>query len=463
MSTVDPIKMATKLATADVKPFQRRYQVETDKYKADLKSLNTVETAFRDFRSTVQKMNSPTNSIQKNGAKLSRDGFFSASANAHAQTGHYQLFVEQVASAHQVSTSMPANIALDTKVPAIGTMKLAVGKKIMTLDLAKVAASVAKEAAQSGAAKNKDNPNQLPTLTLGDLIQSINNDADNPGINATLVRSGGKVQLMLAATETGQKNRIGVSVSGTQTPWFEQAFSKLKQISAPKDSVVWLGAQGTGLKLTNSSNQLDNVIDGITLNLTKPQVAGDPAISLDITPDKKATKEQISKFVDAYNALTDAIGKESKSGNETEKRGALAGDPTILSIENQLKNLLQKPYGGLLLGSIGISLDRKGRMVIDNKKLEQAQQNHGNTIERIFNGDGNLLDSIDKMAQPFLKFASGMFSSRKDTFQKSLSRIDDKKADLQDKYKTEYKRYLKQFTHMNEVVGQMKKTQSMFG
>ncbi|MEF1341171.1 flagellar filament capping protein FliD, partial [Vibrio rotiferianus] len=79
------------------------------------------------------------------------------------------------------------------------------------------------------------------------------------------------------------------------------------------------------------------------------------------------------------------------------------------------------------------------------------------------NGEGALLDTLDEMAEPFLKFSSGLFSSRKEALRSSIDRIEDKQATLERKYDTSYKRYLKQFTQMNTLMTQMNQTMSMFG
>ena len=65
MSSLDPITMATQFATLDVQPFQQRYQLQADRYQAQLTALGKVESALREFRTAVNEMNSSTNSIIK--------------------------------------------------------------------------------------------------------------------------------------------------------------------------------------------------------------------------------------------------------------------------------------------------------------------------------------------------------------------------------------------------------------
>ncbi|GLR05425.1 lateral flagellar hook-associated protein 2 [Vibrio hyugaensis] len=445
MSSLDPITMATQFATLDVQPFQQRYQFQADKYQAQLTALGKVESALRDFRTAVNEMNSSTSSIIKNTATLSQDGYFSANADANAMSGNYQIFVEQVATSHQLSTGMPANLDATTEIPTTGTLEFTIDGETMTLDLSTV---------------DTDGDGKA---TVTDLVSAINNNADNPGVNATLVRSNGQTHFMLSSTETGVTNTINVNASGTGQAWFEDAFTNTTEISKPQDAVIWLGAEGTGLQLTNASNTFEGVIDGVDITVTKAQTSGEAAVGLGIGADSEGTKEQLNKFVEAYNSLVSTLDEYTQIGGEDKARGVLASDPTLRSIESQLTNLVRGEHGGMRLNEIGITLDRSGKMKVDQDKFTEAQKNNSAGLEAMFNGDGALLDSLDDMAEPFLKFSSGTFNSRKDALQANLDRIEDKQTTLERKYEMSYNRYLSQFTQMNTLMTQMNQTMSMFG
>lgn len=444
MSSMDPISMATQFATLDVKPFQTRYQLQADKYQSQLKALGEVETALREFRTAVNKMNTATSGIITNAATLSEEGFFTASTNANALTGNYQIFVEQVATAHQMSTGMPAGITSTTEIPTTGTLDFTIASETFSVDLSTV-----------------DNDGD-GKATMAELATAINTNSNNKGVNATLVRADGETHFMLSSTETGVANTIQVSASGTGQAWFDDAFTNTTDISTPQDAVIWLGPQGSGLKLTNGSNTFSDVIDGVDITVNKAQSAGDTPISMGIAADNEATKEQLNTFIDAYNNLVSTIDRLTSTGSEDSKRGALAGDPTTRSIESQLNNVLRSQFEGKSLMEVGLSINREGKLELDEKRFTAAQQNNGAALEAMFNGDGNLFDSLDSAMEPYLKFSSGLFSSRKDAIKQNLSRIDTKQEALQRKYDMAYDRYLAQFTQMNQIMTQMNQTSGLF-
>ncbi|KQH85771.1 flagellar hook-associated protein [Vibrio furnissii] len=445
MSSLDPITMATQLATYDVQSFQQRYQTQSTQYQSQLTALGKVETALRAFRTAITEMNSSTSSIVKNSATVSQEGYFSATADANALAGSYQVFVEQVATAHQVSASMPANLDATTQVPTTGTLDFTINGETMTLDLSTL------DSDGDGVA------------TMADLVSAINNDSNNPGVNAMLVRSNGQTYFMLSSTETGVANSVNVAVSGTGQTWFEDALTNLNEISAPQDAVIWLGAQGTGLQLTNSSNTFEGVINGVDLTVTKAQTSGEAPLSLAVGADQEGTKEQMNKIIEAYNSLMKTIDSYTSIGGEDSQRGVLASDPTIRSIESQLKTLVRGEFEGMRLSDLGIEISRDGTMKIDADKFEDAQTTNTAALESFFNGDGNLLDSLDSLLDPYLQFSNGLFKSRKDALQQNISRIEDKQTALERKYDMAYDRYLKQFTQMNQLITKMNQTMSMFG
>lgn len=445
MSSIDPATMAQQLATFDVQSFRQRYTNQAAQYQSKLDALGKVESALREFRTAVNEMNNSSSGIIKNSAKVSSEGIFTASAESNALTGSYQVFVEQVATSHQVSVGMPDSLEPTTEVPVTGSLTLAVGGKELELDLSTL---------------DSDGDGKA---SIADLVSAINHHADNPGVNATLVRSGGKTHFMLSSEETGQTNAVNISASGTGQAWFDDAFANLNTLSPAKNAVIWIGEKDSGLKLENSSNTFSNAIDGVELTVTKAQQNGELPLTLSVQGDKEGTKEQITQFIDAYNALMSTLDKYSKVDAETNTRAALASDPTLRSIESQVKSTVRGEFAGMRLSQIGIEIGRDGKMKLDSEAFEKAQTNNSTALEAMFNGDNNLLDSLDTLVEPYLQFSSGLFKSRKDALKQNIERIDDKKVALERKYQMSYDRYLKQFTQMNTIMRQMNQTQSLFG
>lgn len=432
MSSLDPISMATQLATYDVQPFQQRYKTQADQYQAQLTALGKVETALRDFRSSMEAMNSSTNSVVKNSATLSQEGYLSASVSSQALAGNYQVFVEKLATAQQDAYALPNVTDTNAEFGKTGTLTLTVGDESADIEV-------------------------TADMSLADLVKTINNSDDNPGVNASLVRSNGATHLMLSSTETGEDNAFTLTDSNN-------ILGTVKGLTTAQDATIRLGGED-GIALTSSTNTFKGVIDGVDLTVTKAQAAGDAAIGMKVGADDEATKEQMDKFVSSYNSLISTIKQYTAIGGEDKARGVLASDPTLRSIESQLNGAIRGAYGddNLRLSSAGLSIDREGKMQFDADKFKEMQANNSAGLESLFNGDDSVFDKIDTALDPFLKFSSGLFATRKDSLQQSISRINDKQDDLDRKYDMAYTRYLKQFTQMNNLMTQMNQTMTMFG
>src|SRR5690606_38482512 len=144
------------------------------------------------------------------------------------------------------------------------------------------------------------------------------------------VRSNGEVSLVLTSTESGASNAFAHSLTGTA--------ATSTTLSTAADARIRMGGSfGVGgIELTSSSNNFDNVIDGVSLSVNKVHKDGDAALTLTIDQDKSATKGKAQSFVDAFNALMTSFDSLTASGSDSSARGALAGDSSIRSIESRL-------------------------------------------------------------------------------------------------------------------------------
>src|SRR5690606_5908519 len=215
--------------------------------------------------------------------------------------------------------------------------------------------------------------------------------------------------------------------------------------------------------LTSSSNTFDNVIDGVSLTVSKTHKEGDTPLNVNIDQDKAGTKAKAQTFVDAFNTLMSSFDSLTASGSESAKRGTLAGDSSIRSIESRLNGLLRTDFGGTSLINFGISADRNGKLTIDTKRFEAAVAANPEGFEALFTGKDNLLDSIDKTVASYTSSTNGMLKNRMDTLDMSLRRIDEQFENLQQQYDTHYARYLKQFTSMMQTMQSMEQTFGLFG
>ena len=417
-------QMSTQFATYEVQSSLDRLNRNESNYKAQRDALSSLRSSLTTFKSAVTKLNSSTTSMLTNSATFSQEGYATATVGTTAQAGSYDFFVERLASKQQVAVQGLEDGSLS------GTLKL--NGKDFALD---------------------------GFTTLADVAKAINEE--DLGVQATLVRSKNQISLVVTSEKSGVEN-------GFDLEMLDNAAASATQLSAAQDAQIRLGgsydgADGNGgIVLTSSSNTFDNVIDGVSLTVSKTHKAGDAALTLDVAQDKAGTKAKAQTFIDAFNTLMGSFDSLTASGGESAKRGTLAGDSSIRSIESRLNGLLRTDFGGTRLINFGISADRSGKLTIDTARFEAAVANDPEGFEALFTGKDNLLDSIDKTVASYTSSTNGMLKNRMDTLDMSLRRIDEQFENLQQQYDTHYSRYLKQFTTMMQTMQSMEQTSGMF-
>ncbi|WP_336818584.1 flagellar filament capping protein FliD [Cedecea sp. MMO-103] len=434
LTSLDPQTLATQLAGYDIAAMQTALKKQTSSLTAQKAALTALRTAMNDFRTTLTGLNKTDSGMLQNVATTNVEGVATVTAGSGAQKGSYNLFVEQLASAHQIAFDDMTDESIKN---ATGSLILTVNGKSMEIEM---------DGLES----------------MSDLTKKINSntDKDAPGVTASLIRTDGKVSLMLSSDESGEDNIVELDtrqMDGASA----QKFAVSETISGARNAKFRLGESSKVYE--SSSNTLDKLIDGVTIELTNAQKTGDEPLRISIGVDNTATKEQIQSFVDAFNTLKTELGKLTKSGSDGKDRGAFAGDAGIASLERDLNNLLRQTFGEKNMTDYGITAGREGNLSLDSTKLDKALQNDASGLNALFNGNNGLMKSMDKSLDKYLNTSNGLLKGRQETLDRQQKEIDTKTDKIQVRYDTSYNRYLKQFTQLQSIMTQMNSTMSMFG
>ena len=229
------------------------------------------------------------------------------------------------------------------------------------------------------------------------------------------------------------------------------AITNKQDLTLAQDAIVKLGAN-SALTITSSSNKLDTVIDGVTIDLTQAQSLGDQPIHISITQDQESSKENIQSFVDKFNSLTNGI-----TSNQYLKRDNMAA-----GLARSLRNDFQGTFEGKTLFSVGIEFDRSGNLKIDNKKLEEAMATNPEQLTSMLTGENGLLSKLETRVEPFTK-SYGLMTDKKQSLQASLNIVNRQQKDHEVSMEQVYQRYLSQFTQMQQTIAQLESTMGQFG
>jgi len=436
-SSIDPTQMATQLAQYDILAMQNALKSQSSTLAAQRTGLSSLRTALTTFRTAITGMNSSSSTVLKNIASMNQEGIANITASASARKGTYSLNVKQLATAEQTGYSDLTDQSIKD---ATGTMSITVDGK--SIDI-----------------------NMDDLESLSDFADAVNksefpegSDGEKTGVTASLVRTDGKVTLMLSSDQTGAKNSIQLDTSGLTSD--QTIFNNTDKISDAQDAKFTLGNSST--ELTSSSNTLSNLVDGVSIQLTGTTEANKPLI-ITVDTDTTGTQEQVQAFIDAYNTLKDTLKGLTASGSDGKDRGAFAGDASMSSLSSELSNMLRNTFGDQDMTKFGITSDKDGKLTLDSDKLNEQLKNDPQSVTDFFNGDKGLLKAMDKSLDKYLSSTSGLLKGREDTLDRQQKDIDTKTEKMQNRYDSSLKRYLKQFTQLQKVMTQMNNTMGMFG
>ncbi len=190
---------------------------------------------------------------------------------------------------------------------------------------------------------------------------------------------------LLSVSLTANNQGSGTLNLGTLT---ETTTGRNMLLAAGTDSKV----QVDGVTYQRTSNKIDDVITGVTLDLKNANASTTVTVNVDY--DFTGIKDKIKKFVDAYNTVAGSIKTNFTYDPETKKPGGpLFDDVTLQTVKSTLSNVIgqQVSAGGSYssFGLAGINLDKTGKLSIDDAKLTTALQNSFDSVTSLFAAKGS--------------------------------------------------------------------------
>ena len=425
--SIDPANLASQYTQIERQAKDQILSTQYKKYNNQIKAFTDLKTNLSNFFDALDDYQNPENGLLSNTAAVSNDAAMSITTSADAVSGDYDIFVEQTAQAHQIALSFDPTQPLATD----GEFGVSLGADSFSVDLTSLAAGA----------------------TLNDFASAINNHVDNTGVKATVMRSGTETFLVLTSDETGAANTVATTfTSGTDANGanITNAIATQQELTSAQDAIVKLGAN-SNITVTSASNQLDDVIDGVTINLTQAQQAGDTPIHVSIAQDNKESVENIQQFIDKFNTLLSSI-----TGNDALKRDVMAS-----GIGRSLRNDFQGEFAGQTLFSVGIEFDRYGKLSVDTTKLEDAIANQPEQLTQMLTGPDGLMAKLEQRVEPYTK-SYGLINDKKNTLQASLNLVVDKQQRHEYSMEQVYNRYLSQFTQMQITISKLESSMGQF-
>jgi flagellar hook-associated protein 2 len=352
--------VAAKLSKADsidLKITSNEAKAAAYESAADL--LSTMLEAANALRSPSGTEGSSDDVFNGRAAYLTANGDVDASATLAATvdsgttTGSYELAVTQLAKAHKVTSAAVSTNYTDLGYE--GTISL-------------------------GTSTGGSADIEITTdMSLAEIAEAINATSGTTGVKASVLNvSSSGYQLVLSGSATGTTVTASGDVLETLGVIDEEgAFAD--ELQAAQSAIFSVD----GIEITSTTNDIEDVIDGVTLHLYQTTSDGS-SITLEVGTDLSAVKDAIVALVDAYNAYRDyAYANQQPPTDDNADTTVLFGDSTLRNINSAVADALNTRIDSNALSLLGLTFDAYNNLELDEDVLDAALLSDLDDIEAL--------------------------------------------------------------------------------
>ena len=296
--------------------------------------------------------------------------------------------------------------------------------------------------------------------TLEGIRNAINDNLNNTGVSASIITADDGSHIVLTADDSGTTSGLSITVTGdsdgndsdaaglSSLVFVAGGTQNLQEIDIAQDATLTVD----GFDVTRASNEISDVIEGVTLSL---KAIGTAALTVD--EDRSVGKSAIETAVTAYNELIISLN--------TQRESTLQGESLLLGIETRVRQIFTNRLN--ITGSnfqylfdVGLTFDRDGILSLDGDKFDQAIEDDFNGVVQLFtNPDNGFAQAVDSVLSGYVN-TGGLIQARTDGLSESRSQIDDDIERIEDRIVLTEQRLRRQYAALDGLVGQLNATSS---
>ncbi len=152
------------------------------------------------------------------------------------------------------------------------------------------------------------------------------------------------------------------------------------------------------------------------------------AVTINVSQDQDAAKDQVKSFVTAFNDLMTFAGDQTKAANSGDKNN-IGRDALLRGLRNDLRGAINTKFasGGKFeyLSQIGIGFARDGSMKFDEAKFDEATKGGNGEVLKLFTGSDGVsgaFGALDTLLTSYTQ-AGGLLPHAEDRVDSQLTSI----------------------------------------
>ena len=379
-SGINTTELIKALVDADTAPQKENLDNLEEKTKDKISTFGILKSNLLDFKNILKDIESQQEYGFVGNSSDTTVATLTASGSKAGSDINSSLTVTTLASRHTLTG------------PSLASPSSTVGQRNITINFGTWSADPTAGGGRSFTSNGQSQISVSATAstTLTDLRDAINNaatDSDNDGtkdVLASIIYDGSNYMLMLKS-ESGAINEMKVTDSHS-TPAYAYDTTDGAQLT---QRVAGVNSAFTvdGISMSRTSNSVDDLFDGFTLDLKKTTSS---AVRISSSVDLDGVSDLLTGYVDTYNQVMlnlTAMGANDPVNPEND--GVLIGDSTLREIRSELREMSStaiKGYEGgpYYLSYLGVSTNRDGTLAFDKGQMETQFKSKPETVRAFF-------------------------------------------------------------------------------
>lgn len=289
-------------------------------------------------------------------------------------------------------------------------------------------------------------------------------------LNAAIVRaSDDNYQLVITSQESGEKNAItSISSSDSTLNRFFCFNSRVPAESAMKEVAKAKDAKFTfnNIEITSASNVIKNTVPGVNIALNDVMPL---AKTFTVSADNKKAKETVQAWIEAFNELQSTMASLAAftppaSGTDKKNKpcAPLISDATLREIDNSIRAIFSHGQVGKfsVLSQIGINMDEKGKLIVEDKQLDKALSDNAPDVARLFSGPDDKTGIANEICLAVKNYVEnkGTLDNTTNNLRSTLKSLQNSYDRTEESIERTLTRYRTQFTNLDRFVSSLNNT-----
>ncbi|MCV6589892.1 MAG: flagellar filament capping protein FliD [Marinobacterium sp.] len=388
-SGINTKELVDGLISAERAAPDKRLDTRKEEYEAQISAYGTLKSSLEEFKKVLDPLTNPDTFDNRSGTLPTNELLSAVELSPGAQTGTFKIKVDQLAQAQSLATATVADP--DAQLLAGGA-----GEQTLTVNFGKWTYGAAAPGDAVGPPtaflQNPDTKSLEIKITEGnssliDIAKAINEQDSE--LQAAVIKDGSGGSKLLLTAPSGEQQQLQIQSSHASLSMldYDVGSANMEVTQAGQDARLEMN----GLKLTRSSNTIDDVVQGFKFNLDSASATD--TVTFTISEDQGTAEQAVRDFIEAFNTFAETannlkgVTEDEETGKKTP--GALSTDGAAKQIISNLLGSKSESISGLdenfnRLSSIGIMTKKDGGLEIDEDIFKKALEQDYDKVTALF-------------------------------------------------------------------------------